>query len=166
MAVCRSGQLIPLSAFCSRFIVSVGMMALVIHMPCLEISHYIVCVTASTPMVRLEVATLWAPLSSYTVSAFFSPADHSGQGVPNFFVFVCLFFVFVLFVCWLVFFSLFFFFFCCSRLVLGLQLVRAFFFFQPLICSSSVRLSTCEMDCYAVTHPWLYLLPVYTPVFL
>ena len=67
MAVCQSGQPIPDSTFCRRFIESVRMMACVICASRLEASHCIARVTASTSMVRLEVVTLWAPLSSCTV---------------------------------------------------------------------------------------------------
>ena len=66
MAVCQSGQPIPDSTFCSRFIESVRMMACVICSSCWEASHRIACVCASTSMVRLEVVTLWAPLFSCT----------------------------------------------------------------------------------------------------
>ena len=63
MAVCQSGQPIPHSTFCRRFIESVRMMACVICASRWEAGHCIACVTASTSMVRLEVMTLWAPLS-------------------------------------------------------------------------------------------------------
>ena len=67
MAVCQSGQPIPDSTFCRRFIESVRMMVCVIYTPHWETSHCIACVTVSTAMVRLEVVTLWAPLSSCSV---------------------------------------------------------------------------------------------------
>ena len=53
--------------FCRRFIESVRMMACVICASRWEANHCIACVTASTSMVRLEVVTLWAPLSLCTV---------------------------------------------------------------------------------------------------
>ena len=58
MAVCLSGQPIPDSTFCSRFIESVEMMACVFCASSWEASHCVACVTASTPMVRLEVMTV------------------------------------------------------------------------------------------------------------
>ena len=67
MAVCQLGQPIPDSIFCSRFIESVRMMACVICASRWVASHCIVCVTASTSMVRLEVVALRVPLSSCTV---------------------------------------------------------------------------------------------------
>ena len=68
MAVCHLGQPIPDSTFCSRFIEFVRMMACVICAPLWQASsHCIARVTASTSMVRMEVVTLWAPLSSCTV---------------------------------------------------------------------------------------------------
>ena len=45
---------------------SVRIMACVIFESRYEANHCITCVTASTSMVRLEVVTLWAPLSSCT----------------------------------------------------------------------------------------------------
>ena len=67
IAVCLSGQPIPDSTFCRRFIKSVRMMACVICASRWKASHCIACVTASTSKVKLEVMTLWAPLSSCTV---------------------------------------------------------------------------------------------------
>ena len=55
MAVCQSGQPIPDSTFCRRFIESVRIMACVICESRWEASHCIACVTASTSKVRLEV---------------------------------------------------------------------------------------------------------------
>ena len=55
------------STFCSRFIESARVMACLICASRWEASHCIACVTASASMVRLEVMTLWAPLSSCTV---------------------------------------------------------------------------------------------------
>ena len=54
MVVCQSGQPIPNSTCCSRFIESVRMMACVVCASCWEASHCIAFVTASTSMVRLE----------------------------------------------------------------------------------------------------------------
>ena len=65
--MCQSGQFIPDSTFCRRFIESVRMMARVICESRWEASHCIACMTACFSMVRLEVVTLWAPLSSCTV---------------------------------------------------------------------------------------------------
>ena len=64
MAVCQSGQSIPDSIFCRRFIESVRLMACVICALRWEASYCIACVTASAFMVRLEVVTLWDPLHS------------------------------------------------------------------------------------------------------
>ena len=61
------GQPIAVSTFCYRFIESVRMMVCVICASRLEASHCVACGTASTSMVRLEIFTLWAPLSSYTI---------------------------------------------------------------------------------------------------
>ena len=67
MAGCQSGQPIPDSTFCRRFIESVRMMACVICESHWQVSYCIAFVTGSTFMVRMEVMTLWAPLSSCTV---------------------------------------------------------------------------------------------------
>ena len=52
--------------FCSRLIESVRMMACVICASHWEASHCLAYVTASTSRIRLEVVTLWAPLSLCT----------------------------------------------------------------------------------------------------
>ena len=62
MAVCQSGQPIPDSTFCRRFMELVRMMACVVCVSCWEASHCIAFVAASTSMVRLEDVTLWVPL--------------------------------------------------------------------------------------------------------
>ena len=62
---CQLGQPMPDSTFCSRFIESVRMMACPASR--WEASHCIACVTAFTSVARVEVVTLWAPLSSFTV---------------------------------------------------------------------------------------------------
>ena len=67
VSLCLSGQRIPDSIFCRRFIESVRMMTRVTCVSRWETSHCIASVTASTPMVTLEVVTLWDPLSSCTV---------------------------------------------------------------------------------------------------
>ena len=58
MAVCQSGQPIPDSTFCRRFIESVRIMTCVIRASHWDASHCIARVTASTSMIRLEVVTL------------------------------------------------------------------------------------------------------------
>ena len=55
------------AAHSRRFIESVKMMVCVIRASCWEAFATVLHVTASTSMVRLEVVTLWAPLSSCTV---------------------------------------------------------------------------------------------------
>ena len=67
MDVCQSEQPILDSTFCSRLIESVRKVACVIGRSRWDASHYIACGFAPTSMVRLEVVTLWAPLSSCTV---------------------------------------------------------------------------------------------------
>ena len=67
MDVYQSQQPIPDSTFCMRFTEFVIMMACVLSASRWKASHCIACVIASTPMVRLEVVTLWVPLSSCTV---------------------------------------------------------------------------------------------------
>ena len=75
MAVCQSGLPSPDPTFCRRFIESVRMMACVVCVSLWEASHCIACVTASISFVRLEIVTLWAPLSSCTVLPPYLPVN-------------------------------------------------------------------------------------------
>ena len=60
------GAVHPDSTSCRRFIESVRIKTCVIYESLWETSHCAACVTTSTSMVRLEIVTLWAPLSSCT----------------------------------------------------------------------------------------------------
>ena len=65
----QPGLPIPLLTFCSKFIDSVRMMARVVCLSPLEAIQRRAWVTASTSIVKLEVETVWAALSSWTVVA-------------------------------------------------------------------------------------------------
>ena len=96
MAVCQSGQPIPDSTFCRRFIESVRMMACVIRASRWEASHCIACVTASTSMVRLEVVKWLEWLADRSccwshVSWRFHVRSSQAPPVGRAFLFVCLF---------------------------------------------------------------------------
>ena len=69
MSVWQSGQPIPESTFCKRFIEPVRMMACVNYVSVISgASHCIACVTASTSLVRLEVVTVGTTIFAYSLS--------------------------------------------------------------------------------------------------